>query len=82
MSPKSHEDCTLFILYNIKSCGGSNSLHMLIWGLHLLKLQALIEVWLPFGTFWDEVETDASNVLLGLEILRVVNLVAFDFQFQ
>ena len=33
-------------------------------------------------TFWDKVETDTTDVLLGTEILQIIHLVALDFEFQ
>ena len=48
----------------------------------LFEGNALIELGRAFFTFWNEVETDTTNVLLGTEILEIVNLFALDFEFQ
>ena len=47
-----------------------------------LEGDALVEGLGAFGTFWQEMEADPTNVLLCLEVLKIVNLLTLNFQFH
>ena len=51
-------------------------------GFVLLEGDVLVEFGGAFVALGDEVEADTTNVLLGSEVLEVVDLLALDLEFQ
>ena len=51
-------------------------------GFVLLEGDVLVEFGGAFVALGDEVEADTTNVLLGSEVLEVVDLFALDLEFQ
>ena len=49
---------------------------------HFLILHVLIEFWFALLAFRQEVETDTTDVLAGLELLGTVHLVALNLKFH
>ena len=47
-----------------------------------LELDVRVEFGGAIGAFWDEMEADTTNVLVGTEVLEVVDLLTFDLEFQ
>ena len=54
----------------------------LIEGSVLFEGDVGVEFGGAFVAFGDEVEADTADVLLGTEVLEVVDLLAFDLEFQ
>lgn len=56
---------------------------LFLWeGFVLLEGDIFVEIGGAFGAFWNEMEANTTNVLLGSKIFEVVNLLAFNFKFQ
>ena len=59
---------------------------MALWRLSsifvFLEGDALVEGLGAFVTCWQEMETDTTDVLLCLEVLKIVNLLTFNLQFH
>ena len=51
-------------------------------GLVFVEVDILVEFGGAVFAFWEEVETDTTDVLLGTEILEIVDLVALDLEFH
>ena len=47
-----------------------------------LELDVGVEFGGAIGAFWDEMEADTTDVLLGTEVLKVIDLLAFNLEFQ
>ena len=62
---------------------GMMMLTLFLWeGFVFLEVDAFVEGLGAVGAFGEEVEADATNVFLGLEVLEVVDEVALDFKFH
>ena len=66
----------------------NSTISILFWLLFLhviavfLEGNVLIKFLGTFVTFWDEMQTHTSNVLLSSEVLEVIHLLTLDLQFQ
>ena len=73
---KKSSRCTVWVLL----CLSEVSSLLFFEGSISLELDVGVEFGGTIGAFWDEMEADTADVLLGTEVLEVVDLLTLDLE--